>query len=260
MNRYEPRSYQTLSGDFVAVMDRDDNGTYITYSSHRQEIESLQARLKALESKQKDSISISSIISEHVEDALRKSIGETVHEVLGDMLKAGLNKYNGDPCHGTVDSILDDLAVDPGKTVKADTYAVADELAKNSKFTFGTNFGEGRAVFHKALADNLETRFGGHHLDAVESTPRERKVAVCYYVAGNVFIKGGEYEYEVDECEPGCEPRVIYIAQDAFVSNLKGDYRWDAVRFGSVNVYGCDLDSYTITNPDGVVIALFYIK
>lgn len=117
MNRYEPRSYQTLSGDFAAVMDRDDNGTYITYASHRQEIESLQARLKALESKQKDSISISSIIAEHVEDALRKSIGEAVHQVIGDMLKAGLNKYNGDPCHSTVDSILDELAVGPGKTV-----------------------------------------------------------------------------------------------------------------------------------------------
>ena len=124
MNRYTPRSYMTLNGT-AAIMDRDDNGSYITYASHRQEIESLQARLKALESKQKDSISISSIIAEHVEDELRKSIGEAVHQVLGDMTKAGLNKYNGDPCHSTVDSILAELPAGHGKTVKVDCF-VAD--------------------------------------------------------------------------------------------------------------------------------------
>lgn len=125
MNRYTPCSYQALSGDFVAIMDRDDNGAYIAYASHIQEIESLQARLKALESKQKDSFSISSIISGHVEDALRKSIGEAVHQVVSDIINGGLNKYNGDPCHSTVDSILDELAVGRGKTVKVDCF-VAD--------------------------------------------------------------------------------------------------------------------------------------
>lgn len=49
MKRYEPCSYQTLSGDFLALMFRDDNGSYITYESHMQEVEPLQARLKALE-------------------------------------------------------------------------------------------------------------------------------------------------------------------------------------------------------------------
>jgi hypothetical protein len=119
MNRYEPRSYQTNTGVFATVMERATCGRYITYESHMQEIESLHERLKALESKPKDSISISSIIAGHVEDALRKSIGETVHQVIGDMLKAGLDKYNGDPCHSTVDSILDELDVSAGKTVKA---------------------------------------------------------------------------------------------------------------------------------------------
>lgn len=122
MNRYEPRSYQTLSGDFVAVMDRDDNGTYITYSSHRQEIEYLQSRLKALESKQKDSIN--TIISGYIEDAIRKSLGEVIHKAIDEMMDSK-PKYNGDPCHGTVDSILDELAVGPGKTVKVDCF-VAD--------------------------------------------------------------------------------------------------------------------------------------
>lgn len=212
MNRYEPHSYQTLSGDFAAVMDRDDNGTYITHSSHIHEIESLQARLRALESKQKDSISISSIIAEHVEDALRKSIGEAVHEALGDMLKAGLNKYNGDPCHNTVDSILDELPVGPGKTVKAES-------------------------------------------------SRNRNVAVCYYVGGNEFINGCEYAYEIDECEPGCEPRIIQITQDAFCSGLKGDYRWEARRIGKfMNAKETLGDAYAIINPDGGVVAQFYIK
>lgn len=241
MNRYEPRSYQTLSGDFVAIMDRDDNGTYITYASHRQEIEYLQARLRALESKQKDSISISSIISEHVEDALRKSIGETVHQVVGDMLKAGLNKYNGDPCHNTVDSILGELPVGPGKTVKAD-FTVADELTKNSKFTFG---------------------YGNRHDWAVGEceSARDRKVAVCYYVVGNGFIKGGEYEYEVDECETDSKPRLIHIVQDAFVSDLKGDDRWRALKVGNVmNANGELVDAYATLNINGEVVAQFYIK
>lgn len=213
MNRYEPRSYQTKPGVFATLMGRDASGTYITYESHMREIESLQARLKALESKQKDWISISSIIAEHVEDALRKSIGEAVHQVVGDMLKAGINKYNGDPCHSTVDSILDELAVGPGKAVNAES-------------------------------------------------SRNRNVAVCYYVGGNEFINGCEYEYEVDECEPGCAPRIIHIVQDAFVSDLKCEDRWRALKVGNVmNATKGKLgDAYAIVNPDGGVVAQFYIK
>ena len=118
MKRYTPGTYKMLDGASVSVMCSDEDGEYITYASHKQEVESLQERLKALESKQKDSISISisSIIADHVEDALRKSIGETVHKVFGDVLESGLDKYNGDPCHSTVDSILDELALDRGKT------------------------------------------------------------------------------------------------------------------------------------------------
>lgn len=124
MNRYEPRSYQTQSGNFASVMERATCGRYITYESHRQEIESLQARLKALESKQKDSISISAIIADHVEDALRKSIGDVIHKAIDGMMDSK-PKYNGDPCHNTVDSILAELPIGPGKTVKVDFF-VAD--------------------------------------------------------------------------------------------------------------------------------------
>lgn len=239
MNRYEPCSYQTLSGDFAAVMDRDDNGTYITYASHKQEIEYLQSRLKALESKQKDSISISAIIDENVEDALRKHIGEAVHQVVSDIIKGGLNKYNGDPCHSTVDSILDELAAGPGKTVKAD-FTVTDELTKNS-----------------ALG------YGNRHVWAVGEceSARDRKVVVCYRVNSNAFINGCEYEYEVDECEPGCEPRLIHITQDAFVSDLKGDCRWRALKVGNaINANGELVDAYVALNIYDEVVAHFYIK
>ena len=125
INRFNPVAGISTHG---VRMQPCDDGAWVSYAMHKKEIESLQARLNALESNQKDSISISSIIAEHVEDALRKSIGEAVHQVVGDMLKAGLNKYNGDPCHNTVDSILDELPVGPGKTVKSDTHRVADEL------------------------------------------------------------------------------------------------------------------------------------
>ena len=245
MNRYTPRIYMTLDGN-AAVMDCDDSGAYITYESHKQEIESLQSRLKALESKKKDSISISSIIAGHVEDALRKSIGEAVHQVVSDIIKGGLNKYNGDPCHSTVDSILDDLAVGPGKTVKSD-HPVADELMKGGKtFTFGTNFGEGKALTMSVGECESEN---------------DRKVAVCYYVGGNGFIKGGEYEYEVDECETGSKPSVIHITQDAFISGLKGDYRWRALKVGNViNANGELVDAYAALNIYDGVVAQFYIK
>lgn len=246
MDRYAPRSHQTLSGDFAAVMNSDDNGKYITYESHKQEIEHLQERLKALESKQKDSISIYAIIAEHVEDALRKSIGEAVHHVVSDIIKGGLNKYNGDPCHSAVDSILDDLAVGPGKTVKSD-HPVADELMKGGKtFTFGTNFGEGKALTMSVGECESEN---------------DRKVAVCYYVVGNGFIKGGEYEYEVDECETGSKPSVIRITQDAFISGLKGDYRWRALKVGNViNANGELVDAYAAINIYDGLVAQFYIK
>ena len=155
------------------------------------------------------------------------------------------NKYNGDPCHNTVDSILAELPVGQGKTFKAD-FTVADELTKNSKFTFGSNFGEGKAL--TMPVDEQESEHG-------------RKVAVCYYVAGNMFTNGGEYEYEVDDCSTVCDPRVIYIAQDAFVSDLEGDDRWEAVRFGSLSIDERDLvAAYAIVKPGGGVVAQFYIK
>ncbi|QXV81895.1 hypothetical protein bas03_0068 [Escherichia phage JulesPiccard] len=52
----------------------------------------------------------------------------------------------GDPCHSTVDAFVSELAAGPGKTVQDDKYGVADELTKKSKFTFGSNFGEGKAL------------------------------------------------------------------------------------------------------------------
>lgn len=242
MNRYTPRSYTTLNGT-VDIMERDDSGAYVTYGSHKNEIESLQARLKDLESKQKDAIN--TIISGYVEDAIRKSIGEVINKVIDGMMDSK-PKYNGDPCHSAVDSILDDLDVGPGKTVKSD-HPVADELMKGGKtFTFGTNFGEGKALTMSVGECESEN---------------DRKVAVCYYVGGNGFIKGGEYEYEVDECETGSKPSVIRITQDAFISGLKGDHRWRAMKVGNViNANGELVDAYATLNINGGVVAQFYIK
>lgn len=262
MNRYEPRSYQTSTGVFATVMERDAGGTYITYASHKQEIESLQERLKALESNQKDSISISSIIAEHVEYAIRKSIGETVHQVVGDMLKAGLDKYNGDPCHSTVDSILDELAVSAGKTVKADYFTVydagkkheqdfskANELTGRAGFSFGSNFGEGRAVFHESMASYAN--LGKWKVEPV-AEPAEKKV-VCVSGDGRNFITGAEYFYEVDSCEPGKEPEVIYICSDAFVSDLQGWCRWKSNKV-------CGELKYEAKHLNGNTCGVFRIK
>ena len=114
---------------------------------------------------------------------------------------------------------------------------------KNSKFTFG---------------------YGNRHDLAVcecESA-HDRKVVVCYYVGGNEFINGGEYEYEVDECDTDSKPRVIHIVQDAFVSDLQGDGRWRALKVGNVmNATKGKLgDAYAIIKPNGNVVAQFYIK
>ena len=262
MNRYEPRSYQTSTGVLATVMERDTRGTYITYASHKQEIESLQQRLKELESNQKDSISISSIIADHVEDALRKSIGETVHQVVGDILKGGLDKYNGDPCHSTVDSILDELAVSAGKTVNGDEFIVrnggkkygqdfskANELTGRVGFTFGSNFGEGRAVFHE-----MSTSYGNLGKWKIEpvTDPAEKRV-VCLSGDGHNFITGAEYFYEVDSCEPGKEPEVIYICSYALVSDLQGHCRWAANKV-------CGALKYEVKHLNGETCGVFRIK
>lgn len=241
MNRYEPRSYQSGSGVFATVMERATCGRYITYESHKQEIESLQARLDALQSKPKDSISISAIIAEHVEDALREAVRKTVEE----MFKSEF-KYNGDPCHRTTDSIINELAAGPGKTVKAD-FNKANELTGRAGFTFGNSLVGGGVI-----AQNLM------EFDVAEcKSSLERKVAVCYYVAGNMFIKGCEYEYEVDELDE----RVIHITQDAFASDLKDEHRWDAVKSGRAWSEELKLtDAYEIVKPNGNVVANFYIK
>lgn len=89
----------------------------------------------------------------------------------------------------------------------------------------------------------------------------DSKVAVCYYTAGTAFIKGCEYEYEVDECEPDREPGIINITEDEMAFELEGEYRWDAVRYGNASIDGCDSGTaYAIIKPNGNVLAKFYTK
>lgn len=245
INRYIPVSVPTSVNIHGVGMQSCDGGAWVSYAMHKKEIESLQARLKALESTQKHQISAPSIIADHVEQAIKEAVGKLVHEACEQLLK-DLPKYNGDPCHSTVDALVSELATGPGKTIVNDTYSVADELTKNGKFTFCSNFGEGKALTMSVGECESEN---------------DRKVAVCYYVGGNGFIKGGEYEYEVDECETGSKPSVIRITQDAFISGLKGDYRWRALKVGNViNANGELVDAYAALNIYNGVVAQFYIK
>ena len=264
INRYVPVPVPTSANIHGVGMQSCDDGAWVSYAMHKKEIESLQARLKALESTQKHQISAPLIIADHVDQAIKKAAGKLVHEVCEQLIK-DLPKYNGDPCHSTVDAFVNELAAGPGKTV-VDDGAKFDCLTKDAKFTFGSNFGEGKALTMSTA--KMEPRSGGYgysnrHVWAVGEceSARDRKVAVCYHVNGNAFINGCEYEYEVDECESGCEPRLIHIAQDAFVSDLKGDCRWKAKRIGKVmNAKATLSDAYAIINPDGGVVAQFYIK
>lgn len=241
VNRYIPVSVPTIVNIHGVGMQACDDGAWVSYAMHKKEIESLQARLKALESTQKHQISAPSIIADHVGQAIKEAVGKLVQEACEQLLKY-LPKYNGDPCHSTVDAFVSELTAGPGKTVKDENYSVADELTNNRKFfTFGTNFGEG-----KALTMSVGGSESGH----------DRNVAVCYYAGGNEFINGCEYEYEVDDCETDSKPRFIHIVQDAFVSDLKGNYRWRALKVDNVKL----VDAYEIVNPDGSVVAKFYIK
>ena len=266
INHYIPVSVPASVNIHGVGMQSCDNGAWVSYAMHKKEIESLQARLKALESTQKHQISAPSIIADHVEQAIKEAVGKLVHEACEQLLK-DLPKYNGDPCHSTVDAFVNELAAGPGKTV-VDDGAKFDYLTKDASFTFGSNFGEGKALTMSTA--KMEPRSGGYgysnrHVWAVGEceSARDRKVAVCYYVAGNAnaFIKGCEYEYEVDECEPGCEPRIIHIVQDAFVSDLKCEHRWDAGKVGEFRDANGKLgDAYAIVKPGGGVVAKFYIK
>lgn len=264
INRYIPVSVPTSVNIHGVGMQSCDDGAWVSYAMHKKEIESLQARLKALESTQKHQISAPSIIADRVEQAIKEAVGKLVHEACEQLLK-DLPKYNGDPCHSTVDAFVNELAAGPGKTV-VDDGAKFDYLTKDAKFTFGSNFGEGKALTMSTA--KMEPRSGGYgysnrHVWAVSECESEndRKVAVCYYVGGNGFIKGGEYEYEVDECETGSKPSVIRITQDDFASGLKGDYRWRAMKVGNViNANGELVDAYATLNINGGVVAQFYIK
>lgn len=243
-------------------MQSCDDGALVSYAMHKKEIESLQARLKALESTQKHQISAQSIIADHVEQAIKEAVGKLVHEACEQLLN-DLPKYNGDPCHSTVDAFVNDLAAGPGKTV-VDDGAKFDYLTKDDKFTLGSNFGEGKALTMSTA--KMEPRSYGYRNRQVWAvgeceSSRDRKVAFCYHVGGNEFINGCEYAYEIDECEPGCDPRIIQITQDAFYSGLKGDSRWEARRIGKfMNAKETLGDAYAIINPDGGVVDQFYIK
>ncbi|WNO25510.1 hypothetical protein [Escherichia phage vB_EcoM_50EP] len=264
INRYIPVSVPTSVNIHGVGMQACDDGAWVSYAMHKKEIESLQARLKALESTQKHQISAPSIIADHVEQAIKEAVGKLVHEACEQLLK-DLPKYNGDPCHSTVDAFVNELAAGSGKTV-VDDGVKFDYLTKDAKFTFGSNFGEGKALTMSTA--KMEPRSGGYdygnrHVWAVGEceSARDRKVAVCYYVGGNGFVNGGEYEYEEGECETGSKPRVIHITQDDFVSGLKGDYRWRAMKVGNViNANGELVDAYATLNINGGVVAQFYIK
>lgn len=265
IRRYIPVAVATSVNIHGVGMQACDDGAWVSYAMHKQEIESLQARLKALESTQKHQISAPSILAEHIEQAIKEVVGNLVHEAYEQLLK-DFPKYNGDRCHNTVDAFVSELAAGTGKTGKDDTYRVADELTKNGKFTFGESFIGSHGITMSTA--KMEPRSGGYgygnrHVWAVGECESacDRKVAVCYHVGGNEFINGCEYAYEIDECEPGCEPRLIQITQDAFCSGLKGDYRWEARRIGKVmNAKATLGDAYAIVNPDGGVVARFYIK
>lgn len=261
INRYTPVAVATSTNIHGVGMQVCDDGAWVSYAMHKQEIESLQARLEALESTQKHQIPVPSWA---IEELIKKLVREECKEFLIES-----PKYNGDPCHNTVDALVNELAAGPGKTIADDTYSVADELKNSGTFTFGSNFGEGKALTMSTA--KMEPRSGGcgyvnRHICSVSEceSAQDSKVAVCYYVAGNAnaFIKGCEYEYEIDECEPGCEPRIIHIVQDAFVSDLKCEDRWRALKVGNVmNAKEGKLgDAYAIVNPDGGVVAQFYIK
>ena len=264
INRFNPVAVATSVNIHGVRMQACDDGAWVSYAMHKKEIESLQARLKDLESTQKHQISAPSIIADHVEHEIKEAVGKLVHEAYEQLLK-DLPKYNGDPCHNTVDAFVSELAAGTGKTVKDDTYSVADELTKNGKFTFGESFIGSHGITMSTA--KMEPRSGGYgyvnrHMWAVSEceSARDRKVVVCYHVNGNMFINGCEYEYEISESFVG-SPGTIHITQDAFCSDLQGDYRWDAVKFGKVNIDGKDLgDAYAIINPDGGVVAQFYIK
>ena len=193
IQRLDPQVTVLSNGYMFVKMKPESDGAYVSYAMHKQEIESLQARLKALESTQKHQISVPSWA---IEEIARKIVNEArEHDSKEE------SKYNGDPCHNTVDAIVSEIS---------------------------------------AL---------------------DRKVAVCYYVGGNGFVNGGEYEYEEGECETGSKPRVIHITQDDFASGLKGDYRWRALKVGNViNANGELVDAYATLNINGVVVAQFYIK
>lgn len=262
INRYIPVSVPTSVNIHGVGMQSCDDGAWVSYAMHKKEIESLQARLKALESNQKHQISVPSWA---IEELIKKIVREECKEFLIES-----PKYNGDPCHSTVDAFVNELAAGTGKTVKDDgvnhSYLVADELTKNGKFTFGESFIGSHGITMSTA--KMEPRIGGYgygnrHVWAVGEceSARDRNVAVCYYVGGNSFIKGGEYEYEVDECEAGPKPSVIHITQDAFLSGLKGDYRWRALKVGNViNANGELVDSYAALNIYDGVVAKFYIK
>lgn len=76
IRRYIPVSVATSVNIHGVGMQACDDGAWVSYAMHKQEIESLQARLKALESTQKHQISVPSIIADHVEQAIKEAVGE----------------------------------------------------------------------------------------------------------------------------------------------------------------------------------------
>lgn len=158
INRYIPVSVPTSVNIHGVGMQPCDDGAWVSYAMHKKEIESLQARLKALESTQKHQISAPSIIAYHVEQAIKEAVGKLVHEACEQLLK-DLPKYNGDQCHSTVDAFISELAAGQGKTV-VDDGAKFDYLTKDAKFTFGGNFGEGKALTMSTA--KMEPRSGGY--------------------------------------------------------------------------------------------------
>lgn len=209
--RYNPRVRQSTFGFSSTVMTPDEHGCYVTYASHREEVERLQSELDALKSMQNHQNSDDAIAA--IIDAVATSVKTEIERFFKQATEKTF-KVDIDPARA--------LAKEWSDALKKVDNAASGGLFSVTEDGFSIVAGGSKIKLEKLSPD---------------AQPPKRYYAKCIYARGKVpFTFGKEYQ-----CHPHEDFVCLEIYSDDFVSDLDlTGTPWDAVkvRDGVYDVFG----------------------
>lgn len=200
--RYNPRVRQSTFGFSGAVMTPDEHGCYVTYASHREEVESLQSELDALKSMQNH---------QNSDDAIAN-----INAAVATCVKTELERFFKQAAEKTFK-----VEIDPARDLAKEW---SDALSRSHGSTICADLRVRPEHFRIAV------------VNPVDAQPPKQYYAKCIYQRGTTsFTFGKEYF-----CEPSDDLSYINILSDDYVGDLACGDGWTAtiMRDGVYDAFG----------------------